>query len=87
MNRALSAGFACLALATGSIAQQGSGSNGGLLTASPLIQIEHLAGDQYVGFTQSCLVVYSDGKYHREIRRQVNIEGRPKPDWQLPEVT
>jgi len=84
MHRALSVVLACLVLEACSIAQQNN--NGGVLTGSPLIQIEHLAGDQYAGFTQSCLLVYSDGKYHRETRRQENVDGRARPYWQLPET-
>ena len=86
MNRALCASLTCLALSIGSTAQQSPGSNESLPTAPPLVQIEHLAGDPFVGFTQSCVLMYSDGKYHRETRRQVSIEGHPKPDWLLPEV-
>jgi len=85
MNRVL-VSIAYVALAVGSIAQPSPIKNGGLLTVSPIVQIEHLVGDQETGFTQSCLLVYSDGTYHRETTRQVDNGHRPKPDWQLPEV-
>ena len=86
MNRPFSAGVTALALAVGSIAQQTSVAHPGPAAGSPLLQVEHLVGDQYAGFTQSCLLVYSDGKYRRESRRQEHADDRPKGDWQLPEV-
>jgi len=86
VNRTISAGVAYLAFATCGIAQQSSSGNGSLPSALPLLQIERLSGDQHDGFTQSCLLVYGDGKYHREIRRQVNTQYRPQPDWKSPEV-
>ena len=86
MSRGLSAGVAGLTLAVSSIAQQTPTASAGSLAASPFVQVEHLVGDQYAGFTQSCLLVYSDGRYHRESRRQEHRDNRPKGDWQLPEV-
>lgn len=84
--RELSTGLMCLAFASGGLAQQNT--NNGSPLASPLIQVEHLAGDQYTGFTQSCLLVLGDGRYHREARRQVHspIGSRPSPDWRISEV-
>ena len=54
-----------LALAAAGIAQQTPTGSAGSLAALPLVQVEHLVGDQYAGFSQSCLIVYSDGRYHR----------------------
>ena len=85
MNRALCASLTCLVSIT-SVAQQSPGGNQSFATAPPLIQIQHLSGDQYVGFTQSCLLVYSDGRYHKEVRQQVSIGNYAKPNWQSPEV-
>jgi hypothetical protein len=47
----------------------------------PLLQIQHLLGDQYVGFQRSCLLLYADGHYHRELRRQEAIDQRPSGGW------
>jgi TonB-like protein len=52
----------------------------------PLIQVMKLKGDQYSGFTKSCLVVYDNGRYHREFHRQENTGGRPQPGWRPIEV-
>ena len=57
MNRPFSAVVTALALAVGSIAQQTSVTHAGSPAGSPLLQAEHLVGDQYAGFTQSCLLV------------------------------
>jgi TonB family protein len=53
---------------------------------SPLVQVEHLVGDQSEGFVQECLLVYADGRYRHEIRRQESVSGHPKPVWQPAKV-
>jgi TonB family protein len=53
---------------------------------SPLLQSVHVAGDTHDGFRKNCLIVYPDGEYHRERRRQVSRDGRAQFDWQVPEV-
>lgn len=85
MNRLFLAGVGVAVLAALSPAQQTSSSaNNG--NNSPFVQVKHIVGDQYSGFRQSCLLVYADGRYHRETRRQENADGRPQGDWRLPEV-
>jgi protein TonB len=74
-----------LALAIAISAQQiPSSINNG--SALPLVQVVHIVGDQYVGFSESCLLLYADGRYHRETRRQEHADGRPSGDWRLPDV-
>jgi Gram-negative bacterial TonB protein C-terminal len=58
----------------------------GPTSESPLLQTAHITGDAYEGFRDSCLIVYSDGRYHREWRRQVSQDGRPQDTWESPEV-
>jgi TonB family protein len=43
-------------------------------------------GDQYAGFTQSCLLLYADHRYHSELRRQESRDNRPRGRWQAPEI-
>jgi protein TonB len=85
MNRMLIAGVAALAIVSDSLAEHtpGSVSNG---TSSPLVQVVHIVGDQYVGFRESCLLVYADGRYHREKRSQLNVDGHPNGEWDSPVV-
>lgn len=85
MCRVLIPSVAALALAGISFAQQTPISSiyG---TGSPLLHVEQLVGDQYSGFRHSCLLVYADGRYHREIRRQDHTNGRASEDWLSPEV-
>jgi TonB family protein len=52
-----------------------------------LLQSAHLAGDQVEGFTKTCVIVYSDGEYHRERRQQVSSGGHAQFDWKEPEVS
>jgi TonB family protein len=87
MCRALIASIAALALESASFAQQ-TAASAGLGAASPLVQVERLIGDQYAGFKQSCLLVYGDGGYHREARRQEVIDNRPSTPgyWKSAEV-
>jgi hypothetical protein len=50
------------------------------------LQSVHVAGDTAVGFRKSCVSVYPDGEYHREVSRQVSRGGRPQFEWEPPEV-
>jgi TonB family protein len=85
MNRMLVPNVAALALAGLSFAQQTtiSHSDG---AGSPLLHVEQLVGDQYSGFRHSCLLVYADGRYHRETRQQEQTDGRATENWLSPEV-
>ncbi len=85
MNRLFVAGVGAVVLAAASPAQQTPGSVS-YANTSPLAQVKHMVGDQYAGFRQSCLLVYADGRYHRETRRQENAGGRPSGNWRFPEV-
>lgn len=51
----------------------------------PLFQIVEISGDQYAGLTRSCLMVYSDGRFHHEERRQ-RAFGRSSEFWDPAEV-
>lgn len=73
-----------LLLATGTHAQTSPVSTP--QAALPLLQVSYLLGDQYLGFRQSCLLVYGDGTYHRESHRQRHDQGHARADWQPPEV-
>ena len=60
-------------------------------TASPepeswLLQSIHVAGDIREGFRKTCLIVYPNGEYHRERRRQFSTDGRAQFEWEAPEV-
>jgi len=60
-------------------------------TASPkteswMFQSEHVVGDIRDGFRKTCLIIYPNGDYHRERRRQVSREGRAYFEWEAPEV-
>jgi TonB family protein len=60
-------------------------------TASPksepwLLQNIHIVGDIRDGFRKTCLIVYPNGEYHREKRRQVSRDGRAQFEWEAPEV-
>ena len=52
-----------------------------------LLQSVRLAGDQVEGFTKTCVIVYSNGEYHRERRQQVSSDGHAQFDWEEPEVS
>jgi len=52
-----------------------------------LLQSVHLAGDQVEGFTKTCVIVYSNGQYHRERRQQVSSGGHARFDWEEPQVS
>ncbi len=54
--------------------------------ASPLVQILELTGDRTSGFMRSCLLVRTNGEYHREIIRQKHPNNRATPDWESPEI-
>lgn len=54
--------------------------------ALPIVQVHHVQGDPYEGFRLSCLVIFSDGEYHRERRVQVSGSGRALPSWEEPIV-
>ena len=81
----LSATVVVLALVAAAVGQQVHGS-AGAANADTLIQLAKLSGDQFGGFRQSCLLVYKDGRYHRESRRQEHSGGRPSGDWEPPDV-
>ncbi|MGB7584930.1 MAG: TonB family protein [Terriglobales bacterium] len=51
-----------------------------------LASVVPIVGDQYVGFRESCLVVYADGRYHREKRSQLNVDGHVNGEWDSPAV-
>ena len=60
-------------------------------TASPkteswMFQSEHVVGDIHDGFRKTCLIVYPNGDYHRERRRQVSRDGHAYFEWEAPEV-
>lgn len=50
------------------------------------MQVVHVIGDQSAGFGQSCVLVYADGRYHRETMQQKTDNGRPSTEWELPHV-
>jgi TonB family protein len=85
MNRMLIAGMVALTIATASIAQiTPDGADEGI--KSPLVQVIHIKGDQYVGFRESCLILAYDGRYRREVRQQENFDGHPQALWEPPAV-
>jgi hypothetical protein len=51
-----------------------------------LLQNLHVTGHTVEGFGKTCLVVYQNGDYHREQRRQYSESGRVQFEWQAPEV-
>lgn len=51
-----------------------------------LLQSLHLTGSPVEGFKKTCLVVYQNGDFHREQRRQFSESGRAQYEWQAPEV-
>ncbi len=51
-----------------------------------LLQTVQIGGDIREGFRKTCLVVYSNGEYHRERRRQLSRYGRAEFDWEEPQV-
>lgn len=53
---------------------------------SPLIQTAHIVGDPNDGFSVSCVIVYSDGRYHRERRKQISESGHAQDRWESPKV-
>ena len=53
---------------------------------SHLLQTAHIQGDPYGGFRKSCLIVYPDGRFHRELRKQVAESGHAQDKWESPEV-
>ena len=74
--------LACMVVAAGAASQQASSAPGEATTGAPLIRVGHLVGDEYAGFSNACLAVYEDGRYHREASRQIrNRGGRPTPTW------
>jgi TonB family protein len=86
MNKLFAAGVIATTVVIGAMAQKTSISADTSSATNPLIQVEQLTGDQIVGFSESCLLLYSNGKYHREIRRQEETNGHPSGIWQSPEV-
>ena len=51
-----------------------------------MLQSLYLTGDWVDGFSRTCLVVYRNGDFHREQRRQYSSGGRAQFEWQAPEV-
>jgi len=51
-----------------------------------LPQSIHLSGDQVKGFTKTCVIVYSNGDYHRERHQQVSSNGHAQFGWEDPKV-
>ena len=49
---------------------------------SALVEVAHVEGDRYTGFRKSCLIVFSDGRYHREHDVQDWPGGRGQPRWE-----
>jgi TonB family protein len=88
MDRTLISIIAALGLAPTGFAQQTT-SGASLGPHLPFVQVDRLFGDQYVGFRQSCLLIYADGRYHREARRQEVTDNRPSTTgyWKSAEVT
>jgi len=80
MARFLGAALIC-ALVPGCYAQQPMPENAKSGASFPLVHVEHLIGDQYNGFTQSCLLVDNGGKYHREVRAQKHPFGHATANW------
>jgi len=80
VNRPLVGSALALAISAASCAQQSLGASNG--TALPLLQVEHLVGGQSAGFVRGCLLVYDDGRYHRERQVQQSSGGRPQPVWE-----
>lgn len=50
------------------------------------LQSVHVVGDASGGFRKSCVIVYSNGEYHRERRWQDITNGRAQFEWESPEV-
>lgn len=51
-----------------------------------LLQSVHVVGDIREGFRKTCLIVYPNGEYHRELRQQVHSDGRAQFEWEAPKV-
>ncbi len=51
-----------------------------------LLQSLHLSGNPADGFEKTCLLVYQNGAFHREDRRQYSSGGRAEVEWKAPEV-
>jgi TonB family protein len=89
LNRALDrtfiVGMVALTIASATLAQitPGADDEG---VKSPLLQVVHIKGDQYVGFRESCLILAYDGRYRWEVRQQENIDGHPQALWEPPAV-
>src|SRR6266851_2635747 len=79
MIRPLVVGLTIFALSNGGFAQAHGDTYS--YPASPLFQVMHLIGERNMGFKKSCLLVYGDGQYHRETRRQEAPEGRASGEW------
>jgi len=56
-------------------------------TTIPIIQVHHVQGDPYFGFRTSCVILFSDGTYHREHRIQVSRSEHAHPEWETPLVS
>jgi hypothetical protein len=59
---------------------------GGSAFESQLLQTAHIRGDPYEGFVKACLIVYPNGRFHRERRKQVSESGHAQDRWESPEV-
>jgi TonB family protein len=51
-----------------------------------LLQSLYLTGTTVDGFKKTCLIVFKNGDYRREQRRQFSESGRAQYEWQAPEV-
>lgn len=80
VNRMLAGGVLALLVSISGFAQQSAGNNNG--AGWGFLQVQHLAGDQDVGFTRGCLLVRANGRYHRETRHQKSINGHPQQFWE-----
>jgi TonB family protein len=85
MNQMLNGGIAVLVLAVASFAQL-TRNNTSHESSRPLLQVMQLMGDWRDGLRQSCLLVYADGRYRRETRRQKQKYGRASFEWESPKV-
>ena len=53
---------------------------------SAIIEAAHIKGDRVFGFRKSCLLVLSDGRYHRERYAEHSGAGLGQESWDPPQV-
>lgn len=51
------------------------------IAPAPVFEAAHVTGDPYTGFRKSCVILLSDGRFHREHVVQDWIGGRGRPEW------